>query len=231
MTELTTRIMLNEHNVILDRPIKHMSGNDSSHRRVRFDNIRKEDTIDTNMTKDLNEYGLLFDTSKQAFTPEISQVQYRNPAERVSVTSILAPPSSLVRPNYEDILRRVSVVIHQHISKCEAKLASEPTDNGTLHTQKMQIFSEENFLSPQYVYHFVRAPICRVGFLYGIRKVSKPSNIPNLAQVHTFLRDLFVKAQLSAECSIGMYDDAVGFFFNLVAISHSFVFNSLSHLC
>jgi hypothetical protein len=196
--------MLDEHAVTLDGPIEYISGNDSSHRRVRFDNVRKEDIVDTNITRDSNEDGLLFDTSKQAFTPQISQVQYRNPAERVSVTSILAPPSSLVRPNYEDILRRVSVVIHQHISKCEAKLASESTDNGTLQTQKIQIFSEENFLSPQYVYHFVRAPICRVGFLYGIRKISKPTTIPNLAHVHTFLRDLFVKAQLSAECSIGM---------------------------
>lgn len=69
----------------------------------------------------------------------------------------------------------------------------------------MLAFSEENFLSPQYVYHFVRQPITRLGFLYGIRKVKKKCTIPSVADVHTFISDLFVKAQLSAECSIGEY--------------------------
>jgi hypothetical protein len=147
-----------------------------------------------------------FNTSKAACTPSINRIQYRNPDERASVTAILAPPSSLVRPNYEDILRRVSVVIHQHISKCEARISSVPAshhEKDTTEASKLQVFSEENFISPQYVYHFVRSPICRLGFLYGIRKVTKICSVPTLSEVHTFLRDLFVKAQLSAECSIG----------------------------
>ena len=79
---------------------------------------------------------------------------------------------SISRPNYEDILRRVSVVLHQHVEKCERRLAGatpETMETGLFHSSKMEEFSEENFLSPQYVYHFVRAPITRLGFSYGIR--------------------------------------------------------------
>jgi hypothetical protein len=149
---------------------------------------------------------LVFNTSKEACTPSITRVLYRNPEDRASLS--VAPPSSISRPNYEDILRRVSVVIHQHISKCELKLSTlspEAAASATelIRASKIEAFSEENYTSPQYVYHFVRAPISRLGFLYGIRKVNKQWNTPSLSEVHIFLRDLFVKAQLSAECSIG----------------------------
>ena len=43
-----------------------------------------------------------------------------------------------------------------------------------------------------------------MGLLYGIGLVSAEFNEPTLNEVHTFIRDLFVKAQLSAECSIGI---------------------------
>ena len=139
----------------------------------------------------------------EAFTPKISRkVEYKNPEERSA--NCLAPPSSLSKPNCEDILKRVSVVIHQHIEKCEMKLSKQSNldEKATLESQKIEIFSEENFLSPQYVYHFVRQPISRMGFLYGIRQLKKSLKLPTLKEVHTFISDLFVKAHLSAECSI-----------------------------
>lgn len=139
------------------------------------------------------------------YTPKVTdRVQYKDPKERL--TGVLAcSDSSITRPNCEDILRRVSVVILQHIEKCEARLARavpETYEQGLYHSSKMSLFSEENFLSPQYVYHFVRQPISRMGFLYGIRKADNISNSPTLSDVHTFISDLFIKAQLSAECSI-----------------------------
>ncbi len=112
-----------------------------------------------------------------------------------------------------DILRRVSIVIHQHIQRCEQRLSvatPETFEKGLFRASQMEKFSEELFTSPQYVYHFVRAPLSRLGFLYGIRKLSKQYSSPSLSEVHTFLSDLFVKAQLSAECSIG------------IPLSHSF---------
>jgi hypothetical protein len=143
--------------------------------------------------------------AKEAYTPKITHVvQYRDPKERASTA--VAPASSLTRPNYEDILRRVSVVIHQHITKCETTLARTPPDKldtGLFHVNKIHRFAEDLFTSPQYAYTFLRAPVMKMGFLYGIRKVERELSIPTLAEVHTFLRDLFVKAQLSAECSIG----------------------------
>jgi hypothetical protein len=139
------------------------------------------------------------------YTPRVTdRVQYKDPKERL--TGVVAcSESSITRPNCEDILRRVSVVIHQHIEKCEARLLRaipETYEQGLYHSSKMSLFSEDNFLSPQYVYHFVRQPISRMGFLYGIRKADNISNPPTLSDVHTFISDLFIKAQLSAECSI-----------------------------
>ena len=43
-----------------------------------------------------------------------------------------------------------------------------------------------------------------MGVLYGVGVMTAEFNEPTLNEVHTFIRDLFVKAQLSAECSIGI---------------------------
>lgn len=148
-----------------------------------------------------------FNTSKQGLTPAPNKINpaYRVPEERSISAQSVAPPSSISRPNYEDILRRVSIVIHQHIQKCELRKAMstpETKETGMFRQSQMSLFSEEHFVSPEYVYHFVRAPISRMGFLYGIHKIANVSRMPTLQDIHTFLRDLFVKALLSAECSI-----------------------------
>lgn len=175
-----------------------------------------------------------FEISQKAWTPSLETIQpiYRNPEERC-VHSV-APPSSLSRPNYEgkviytqrlpsdnvrtDILKRVSIVMHQHILKCEHRLTlmtDATKETGLFRMSKMNLFLEDLYITPQYVYHFVRAPISRLGFLYGIRKLEPPTTVPELAEVHKFLRDLFLQAQLSAECSIGRHS---AFYFRLLII-------------
>ncbi len=159
----------------------------------------------------LQEDESIFNTSKHALTPALSRVLpvYKNPEERLA--HCVAPPSTISRPNYEDILRRVSIVIHQHIQRCEQRLSVATPDTiekGLFRASQMEKFAEELFTSPQYVYHFVRAPLSRLGFLYGIRKLSTQYSSPTLSEVHVFLSDLFVKAQLSAECSIGIFLDS-----------------------
>lgn len=142
-------------------------------------------------------------TTCDAFTPTLNDVHYISPKHRQA--EAVAPPSSLARPNYEDILRRVSVVIHQHIQKCEAKLAllsPENYDTGPFHKSKVCTFSEENFISPQFVYHFVRTPLIRLGFCYGLRKLQHKCGTPTPNEVYLFIRTLFLKAHLSPECSI-----------------------------
>ncbi|KAJ1415834.1 hypothetical protein B484DRAFT_352358 [Ochromonadaceae sp. CCMP2298] len=148
-----------------------------------------------------------FNTSKVALTPSVNRLApaYRVPEERSSQALCVAPPSTISRPNFEDILRRVSIVIHQHIQKCEARFAlstPETKETGMFHQSQLDKFCEENFITPEYVYHFVRTPVSRMGFLYGIHKVNNVAHTPTVQDIHVFLSDLFVKALLSAECSI-----------------------------
>mmetsp|Transcript_87018 Transcript_87018/g.170280 ORF Transcript_87018/g.170280 Transcript_87018/m.170280 type:complete len:307 (-) Transcript_87018:82-1002(-) len=148
-----------------------------------------------------------FNTTKTGLTPSVNRLapRYKEPKQRSAQAQCVAPPSTISRPNYEDILRRVSIVIHQHIQKCEIRqsLVTEATkENGKFHSSQMNKFSESNFMLPDYVYHFVRAPISRMGFLYGIHKLSDVTSTPSLQDIHTFMNDLFTKALLSAECSI-----------------------------
>lgn len=75
---------------------------------------------------------------------------------------------------------------------------------GMFHYSKLKAFAEENFVAEKFVYHFVRTPVCRIGgFSYAIRKLKHEYTTPTLTDVHTLLYDVFSKAKLSAECSIG----------------------------
>ena len=141
--------------------------------------------------------------SHEEHTPRLEYVKYKDPRERTH--EAVAPPSSLTRPNYEDILRRVSVVIHKHIRNYESRKmmsSHEAPDIEMARKRQLETFSEDNFVTPQYVYHFVRTPLSRIGFCYGIRQLAAKYEVPSLNEVHVFLRTLFGEAQLSAECSI-----------------------------
>lgn len=151
-----------------------------------------------------------FNTARLSFTPKISNVYYKTPDEREK--SLVAPPSSLSRPNYEDNLRRVSVVIKQHIQKCESLMTRKYATSGSLTglpstgiflPENIAKFSEENFLKPKFSYQFVHSPLTRIGYLYGVVPAQYTPHTPTLKEIQTFLFDLFVNAKLTAECSIG----------------------------
>eukprot|EP01031_Cornospumella_fuschlensis_P027841 gene27841-33622_t len=148
---------------------------------------------------------VIYSVSTKGWTPALDEMKptYRQPEERQ--VHCVAPPSTLSRPNHEDLLRRVSVVIHQHILTCEKRLqqatpATEET--GLFHVSQMRKFDQALFVVPQYVYQFVRVPVARLGFLYGIHKLQESYSTPSYQDIHDFLRDLFINGQLSAECSI-----------------------------
>jgi hypothetical protein len=64
-----------------------------------------------------------FRPSYEVFTPHArnyERVAYRTLDKRVPTA--VAPPSSVSRPNYHDALRRVSVVVYQHLATCERRL-------------------------------------------------------------------------------------------------------------
>lgn len=144
-----------------------------------------------------------FNPSHVTCTPSLESVIYKGPLER---EPIVAPASSLVKPNYEDLLKRVAVVIHKHIITCETRYKESTPDSretGLFHVSMMETFSEENFISPTYVYRFTRAnPTAKLGFNFGMRKIESTYDVPTLQEVHKFLHTLFSGAQLSAECSI-----------------------------
>jgi hypothetical protein len=147
----------------------------------------------------------VFSASSVAFTPQVSrdQLHYKPPSDRTP--EVVAPPSTLHRPNYEDILRRVSVVLHQHIEVCETRLklaTPETMESGLFRMSSLSAFSEDNFVTPQYVCHFVRSCPSRLGICYGIKKIKNIYVTPTVNEIYTFLRTLFVEAQLSPECSI-----------------------------
>jgi hypothetical protein len=141
-------------------------------------------------------------------TPSIRKdLAYRAPSERAPV--LVAPQQgTMVRPDFADMLRRVSIVLEQHITKCEKRYeraASAGTlyvEDGLFHMRQGDKFAEEQFLSPQYKYHFVRVPLCRLGFMYGIAEVAREFAVPGVEEIHAFLSQLFTQAALSAECTI-----------------------------
>ena len=119
--------------------------------------------------------------TETAFTPKIKKQDLKYVEAKDRSEKMLADSGSLHRPNYEDILHRVSIVVSQHIEKCEARLkrANKDTyETGLFHSSQMRKFDEVNFVNSKYVYHFVRAPICRIGFLYGIREIKQEQRCP-----------------------------------------------------
>lgn len=161
-------------------------------RKVRF-STEENQSYHVNLSREVHEQG-----------PSLDSLRYKDPKERAA--EAVAPPSSLSRPNYEDILRRVSVVLHKHIRINESRISSkspqEETELDKFRKKQTELFSEDNFITPKYVYHFVRAPLSRLGFCYGIRQLDSEYAVPSLNEVYLFLRTLFGEAQLSAECSI-----------------------------
>ncbi|TMW65165.1 hypothetical protein Poli38472_009332 [Pythium oligandrum] len=199
-----------------------------------------------------------FQPTHTVFTPKLSDaalLRYRKPVDRVSS---LAPTSasSIVQPNYDDFLRRVSVVVYQHIRRCEKRvreqkraaamaaaaatqgLSPSASGSGSSHSSSApiaptedtsepvvnmsgnfngpesiaspklldlpvdELFREEHFVTPQYKYTFIRLPRMAPITSYVMEKVTSKSHVPTVDEIYRFCKNLFNKAQLSAECTI-----------------------------
>ncbi|CAI5720937.1 unnamed protein product [Hyaloperonospora brassicae] len=224
----------------------------------------------------------VFQPTHTVFTPRLSEtssLRYRKPDDRVVSSTSLAPPSSassIAQPNYDDFLRRVSVVLYQHIRRCEKRSREQQrsghsggsgissaiaaavsalttsedrvsTDcpspsssteeragntaeamghnfdaNGTGDTHEAvrktnassmssprlmelpveETFLEEHFVTPQYKYTFVRFPRVHPMTVYRMAKITSKRHVPSVDEIFRFCKNLFNKAQLSAECTI-----------------------------
>jgi hypothetical protein len=65
-----------------------------------------------------------------------------------------------------------------------------------------KVFDEEHFVSPQYKYSFVRVPMMHPLTYYRMEKLNCKTHIPSVEEIFRFCKNLFNRAQLSAECTI-----------------------------
>ncbi|CAM9812793.1 unnamed protein product [Chrysoparadoxa australica] len=172
-----------------------------------------------------------FRPSYETYTPRLTHkaMKYRAPETRA--VGAVAPPSSVHRPNYHDAMRRVSIVVYNHIYSCERRMAralavargetlrstrpasqfrpTVPTGNDAgplevLNSAQIELFHEENFIQPQYKCTFIRhGPMMAIGGLgFTLSEMTSDPQAPTVDEIYEFITTLFNKACLSSECSL-----------------------------
>jgi hypothetical protein len=167
----------------------------------------------------------MFRPSSDAYTPRIERkhIKYKAAENRTPVQHMSSPMGTLQRPNFRDALRRVAMILHQHIVKIESRFEqqgggggqcsststrsgsqnkSATTDDGLFHASMRDIFNEDCYRTPTYKCHMARIPMARPGMVYGLRKVQVMYRIPSETEIYDFAHQLFQSVQLSSECSI-----------------------------
>jgi len=149
----------------------------------------------------------LFRPSCDAYTPRMGrkEIKYKPATERASMGDMSTTMGTIQRPNFQDALRRVAIIIQQHIVKIERRFAVgvPGLDNAGLFTPAMrEAFAEDNFVTPRYKCNMVNIPMARPGVIYGMRKIRTKYNIPTASDIYEFAHQLFNSVQLSSECSI-----------------------------
>lgn len=149
----------------------------------------------------------MFRPSCDAYTPRIEKkrIEYRKAEMRNPVQKMASPMGTLSRPNFRDALRRVAMIIHQHIVKIERRFevgGAERDDEGLFKKSMRDLFSEDSYCTPTYKCTMVRIPMARPGMVYGLRKIKTQPIIPSEEEIYEFAHQLFKAVQLSSECSI-----------------------------
>lgn len=149
----------------------------------------------------------MFRPSSDAYTPRIGKksIKYKEAENRTPVQTMATTMGTLQRPNFRDALRRVAMIMHQHITKIERRFEQTDARNGDrgLFTTRMRdAFSEENFCTPTYKCTMVRIPMARPGMVFGLRQIKTKPPIPSEKEIYEFAHQLFNSVQLSSECSI-----------------------------
>eukprot|EP00816_Leptocylindrus_hargravesii_P001426 CAMPEP_0196819696 /NCGR_PEP_ID=MMETSP1362-20130617/71770_1 /TAXON_ID=163516 /ORGANISM="Leptocylindrus danicus, Strain CCMP1856" /LENGTH=707 /DNA_ID=CAMNT_0042198277 /DNA_START=506 /DNA_END=2629 /DNA_ORIENTATION=+ len=147
-----------------------------------------------------------FRPSCDAYTPRVNakKIDYK-PAKERSSQAMSTKMGTLSRPNFRDALRRVAMIIHQHITKIERRNEEVPFTNhpkGLFNRTMMENFSEDNFVSPRYKCTMVRIPMARTGVVCSMKKIKTQYEIPMEDEIYEFAHKLFKTVQLSSECSI-----------------------------
>lgn len=149
----------------------------------------------------------VFRPSSDAYTPRMENrdIKYKPAEERASVERISSTMGTIQRPNFRDALRRVAIILHQHIVKIESRFSTGTRgvdDTGLFKASMREQFNEDNFVTPRYKCSMVRVPMARPGVVYSMRKIRVVHTTPTTDEIYEFAHQLFKKVQLSSECSI-----------------------------
>ncbi len=141
----------------------------------------------------------VFRPSSDAYTPRMGlrAIKYKPVEERASVEKISSTMGTIQRPNFRDALRRVAIILHQHIVKIELRFSTgmhHGVDGTGLFKASMRDeFSEENFATPRYKCSIVRVPMARPGVVYSMRKIRVIHTTPTADDIYEFAHQLFKK--------------------------------------
>mmetsp|Transcript_7818 Transcript_7818/g.11372 ORF Transcript_7818/g.11372 Transcript_7818/m.11372 type:complete len:705 (-) Transcript_7818:177-2291(-) len=182
-------------------PVKVLKGRKSS-----STSTKKKVTIDEKASTKKKRVEM-FRPSCDAYTPRMGKknIKYKPAEMRTPVQKMSTEMGTLHRPNFKDALRRVAMIIKQHIVKIEQRMegAGGGLATDTLFNTSMQkAFSEDRFVTPRYKCTMVRVPMARPGMVYGMRKLNTTHKIPTEEEIYEFGHQLFKSVQLSSECSI-----------------------------
>mmetsp|Transcript_9700 Transcript_9700/g.16042 ORF Transcript_9700/g.16042 Transcript_9700/m.16042 type:complete len:786 (-) Transcript_9700:1655-4012(-) len=149
----------------------------------------------------------VFRPSCDAYTPRMANrpIKYKPAQERTSVEKMSTTMGTIQRPNFRDALRRVAIILHQHITKIEQRFETGvrgADDTGLFKASMREVFNEDLFATPRYRCCMVRVPMARPGVVYSMRKIRTVYNTPTTDEIYDFAHQLFKKVQLSSECSI-----------------------------
>jgi Cyclin len=195
-----------------DRKKKEESGStNGSASTSKKKNQNKKVTYDPNVKSKKKNKGPIemFRPSSDAYTPRIERksIQYRAAEARTPVQRMASPMGTLQKPNFRDALRRVAMIIHQHIVKIEGRFEGQSdtklvSDDGLFKASMKDMFNEDTYRTPTYKCTMVRIPMARPGMAYGLRKIRVAYEIPSETEIYEFGHQLFKSVQLSSECSI-----------------------------
>jgi len=153
----------------------------------------------------------MFRPSCDAYTPRLGQrrmkdIQYK-PAEKRTpqVQRMSTTMGTIQRPNFRDALRRVAMILHEHVTKIERRFEGGVRgvdDTGLFLPDMRDLFAESNFVTPRYKCSLVRLPMARPGAVYGLRRIKDDCSAPTTNEIYEFGHRLFKSVQLSSECSI-----------------------------
>lgn len=195
--------------IMKSRSYQNLDGNANEKSIRRSTKPDKSVTIDQGVKKNKRREKKIgvFRPSCDAYTPRMANrpIKYKPAQERTSVEKMSTTMGTIQRPNFRDALRRVAIILHQHIVKIEQRFETGvrgADDTGLFKASMREVFSEDLFATPRYRCCMVRVPMARPGVVYSMRKIRVAYNTPTTDEIYDFAHQLFKKVQLSSECSI-----------------------------